>query len=178
MNFLVLSRYLAPTMPDRIHLTTSFLLLALLITISPSAAASATLNLLPTLNASHEYNCNNLPSWANGRPYSPTYKPQDCTQAMRTFDQDAARNPGKTQWLSLQFPQAVPGYGAPVWTPRRYTSGEILNPSDDLLASIVGCKVCKFDKEGVQGRACSRSRAWWMWATYPPSLTSRAEAAQ
>ncbi|KAF6223300.1 hypothetical protein HO133_000142 [Letharia lupina] len=82
-----------------------------------TAAAAASLNLLPapsTLNASHnhphEYQCTSLPSWTGGRPGSPTYKIDDCDRAIRAFEQDVARNPGRAQWLSLGFPHTVPGY--------------------------------------------------------------------
>lgn len=96
-------------------------------------ARAVSLNLLSTpstLNASHypphSYHCNSLPSWTGGSPGSPTYKSEDCNQAIRMFEQDVVRHPGTAQWLSLGFPHTVPGYGAPVWTPKRYTSGELL----------------------------------------------------
>ena len=97
-----------------------------------AAAAAASLNLLlapAVVNTStHEYHCNNLPSWAGGRRGSPAYEPEDCNRAIRMFEQDVARNPGKAQWLSVGFPHAMPGYGTPVWTPQRYTSGECSDP--------------------------------------------------
>ena len=107
-----------------------FLLLSLLAIVLHSTLA-ASLNLLPALprlNASntrpHHYHCNILPSWTGGRPRSATSRFGDCDQAIRMFESEVARNPGPAQWLSLGFPYAVPGYGAPVWTPKRYTSGE------------------------------------------------------
>lgn len=108
------------------------LLLLTLLAISSDSAAAASLNLLPApsaLNASqnqhHEYYCNSLPSWTGGRPGFPTYQIDDCDQAIGMFEQDVARNPGGAQWLSLGFPHAVPGYGTPVWTPKRYTFGKL-----------------------------------------------------
>ena len=107
-------------------------LLYIFLTLCLESALAASLNLLPapsTLNASqnhaHEYHCNSLPSWTDGGPGSPAYKIQDCDRAVRMFEQDVARSPGKAQWLSLGFPHPVPGYGTPVWTPKRYTSGEL-----------------------------------------------------
>ena len=107
------------------------LLLMLLVTKRDPAAAAAPLDLLPApsaLNASHEqsheYHCNDLPSWTGGGPGSPVYQRGDCDQAVRMFEIDVANNPGRAQWLSLGFPHTVPGYGAPVWTPKRYTSGK------------------------------------------------------
>ena len=111
-------------------------LLLLLLAISSGSAAAASLNLLPALNASHnqphEYYCNSLPSWTGGRPGFPTYQIDDCDQAIAMFEQDVARNPGRAQWLSLGFPHAVPGYGTPVWTPKRYTFGKLTDLSDGV----------------------------------------------
>ena len=107
------------------------LLLMLLFTKRDSAAAAAPLDLLPApsaLNASHEQShechCNDLPSWTGRGPGSPVYQRGDCDQAIRMFEKDVANNPGRAQWLSLGFPHTVPGYGEPVWTPKRYTSGK------------------------------------------------------
>ena len=116
------------------HLQRSLrLLLFTFLTLCQDGTLAASLNLLPapsTLNASqnhpHDYYCNSLPSWTGGGPGSPAYKIQDCNQAIRMFEQDVARSPGKAQWLSLGFPHPVPGYGTPVWTPTRYSSGELL----------------------------------------------------
>ena len=72
----------------------------------------------------HGYHCNNLPSWTGASTGSPTYTFQDCTQAIRLFERDVRRNPGEAQWLSLKFRRPLPDYGTPVWTPKRYTSGE------------------------------------------------------
>ena len=110
------------------------LLLFTFLTLCLDGTLAASINLLPapsSLNASHnhphDYHCNSLPSWTGGGgPGSPAYEIQDCNQAIRMFEQDVARSPGKAQWLSLGFPHPVPGYGTPVWTPKRYISGELL----------------------------------------------------
>lgn len=109
------------------------LLLFTFLSLCLDSTRAASLNLVPaspSLNASqnhpHAYHCNSLPSWTGGGPSSPTYKIQDCNQAIRMFEQDVTRHPGQAQWLSLGFPQPVSGYGNPVWTPTRYTSGELL----------------------------------------------------
>lgn len=109
------------------------LLLFIFLTLCLHGTLAASLNLVPapsTLNASHnhphDYHCNSLPSWTGGGPGSSAYKIQDCNQAIRMFEQVVARSPGKAQWLSLGFPHPVPGYGTPVWTPKRYVSGKLL----------------------------------------------------
>lgn len=115
-------------MAPYLHSTCHRFLLLMLLTVSLDAAVAASVNLLPLLNATHngphEHHCNNLPSWTGGSPGSPAYESEDCDRAIRRFGRDVARNPGRAQWLSLGFPHAVPGYGAPVWTPKRYSSGK------------------------------------------------------
>ena len=123
------------------------LAIILLLHTTTAAAAAASLNPNPNLDlninlpptspaaalntSSHEYHCNNLPTWAGGRPNSPAYyEPGDCKRAIRMFEQDVVRKPGKAQWLSVGFPHAMPGYGPAVWTPRRYIYGEC---SDSLV---------------------------------------------
>lgn len=124
-----------------------------------TAAAAASLNLLPapsTLNASHnhphEYQCTSLPSWTGGSPGSPTYKIDDCDGAIRAFEQDVVRNPGRAQWLSLGFPHTVPGYGTPVWTPKRYTSGEWVVRCS--ISQSWGGDASGLTLRGIQVRAC------------------------
>ena len=77
----------------------------------------------------HRYHCNSLPSWTGASAGSSTYTSQDCAQAIRLFETDVARNPRQAQWLSLKFRRPLPGYGPPVWTPKRYTSGEYTDSS-------------------------------------------------
>lgn len=136
------------------------LLLFTLLTLCLDSTLAASLNLFlapSTLNASqnhlHEYHCNSLSSWAGGGPSSPAYKTQDCTRAIRMFEQDVAQSPGKAQWLSLGFPHPVPGYGTPVWTPKRYTSGELLMGH----STTSSCQYFAIDTCGIQVHACSRS---------------------
>ena len=112
------------------------LLLLLLLTMILEPAAAASLNLLPgppTQSAPHGYQCNNLPSWTGRRPGAPNYRVEDCNRAIGMFKKDVAQNPGKAQWLSLGFPHMLPGYGLPVWTPKRYTFGESRIPLCPLI---------------------------------------------
>ena len=116
--------------PPRYRSPYSLLLLQLLSVVLNSAAAT-TLNILPApsaLNASNDqgrtYYCNSLSSWTGGHVEVPTYMIEDCNEAIRMFEQDVARHPGDAQWLSLGFRHRLPGYGTPVWTPKRYTSGK------------------------------------------------------
>ena len=127
----------------------ALLLFALLSTVLDAGAAGP-LQLLtaPTaLNGSndqiHGYHCNNLPSWTGASAGSPTYTAQDCTQAIRLFETDVARNPGQAQWLSLTFLRPLPGYGTPVWTPKRYTSGEFTDSSSVAYLKNTRFSVCK-----------------------------------
>ena len=126
------------------------LLLFAFLSTALGAGAAGPLQILtvPTaLNASgdqnHVLHCNNLPSWAGGSAGHKTYTSQDCTQAIRLFETDVARNPGEAQWLSLKFQQPLPGYGAPVWTPKRYTSGEFINSSSIAHLKVTRFSVCK-----------------------------------
>ena len=112
------------------------LLLFALLSMVLDAGAAGPLQLLTTLTAlngsndqTQGYHCNNLPSWTGASAGSPTFFSQDCAQAIRLFERDVARNPGRAQWLSLKFQRPLPGYGPPVWTPKRYTSGEFTNSS-------------------------------------------------
>lgn len=125
------------------------LLLFTFLALCLNLARAVSLDLLSkpsTLNASyyppHKYHCNSLPSWTGGHAGSPTYRSEDCNQAIRGFERDVVGNPGTAQWLSLGFPHTVPGYGSPVWTPKRYTSGELLPllyTSRFGLASVLTC---------------------------------------
>lgn len=126
------------------------LLLFALLSAVFNASAAGPLQLLnaPTaLNGSnaqtHRYHCNNLPSWTGASAGSPTYTSQDCTQAIRLFETDVARNPGQAQWLSLKFRRPLPGYGNPVWTPKRYTSGEFTDSSSIAYLKDTHFSVCK-----------------------------------
>ena len=129
------------------------LLFLLLLSMILGSAAAASLNVLPgppvtappALSAPHGYQCNNLPSWTGGHPGSPTYRRQDCNRAIGMFKEDVASNPGKAQWLSLGFPHMVPGYGLPVWTPKRYTFGESRIPSCRFRSCFSGR--CDVDRE-------------------------------
>ena len=91
----------------------------------------------------HGYHCNNLPSWTGTSADVPTYTSQDCIQAIHLFETDVARNPGQAQWLSRKFRRPLPGYGAPVWTPKRYTSGEFSNSSSIACLKNPRASVCK-----------------------------------
>ena len=117
------------------------------------ASAAGPLRLLTAqtaLNGSNDqpysYHCNNLPSWtgaATSPAGSPTYTAQDCIQAIHMFETDVGRNPGQAQWLSLKFRRPLPGYGAPVWTPKRYISGESTDSLSIANLKNTRSSVCK-----------------------------------
>ena len=126
------------------------LLLFALLSMVLDAGAAGPLQILTTptaLNGSNDqtqgYHCNNLPSWTGASAGSPSFTSQDCTQAIRLFERDVARNPGQAQWLSLKFRRPLPGYGPPVWTPKRYTSGEFTNSSPIVYLQNSRFSVCK-----------------------------------
>ena len=120
----------------RWRLRHGLLLFALLSAVlEASAVGPLRLLMAPTaLNGSNDqtysYHCNKLPSWTGATTSpagDPTYSAQDCIQAIRLFETDVGRNPGQAQWLSLKFRRPLPGYGTPVWTPKRYTFGEFID---------------------------------------------------
>ena len=105
------------------------MILYVLLTLLRIATASPLLPLLPTSPLFPSFNttlspwhCNRAPTWTKPQGGG-GFQVMDCLRAVNAFQKDMLKaHDANYQWLAVGG-SALPGWGTPVFMPRRYVSG-------------------------------------------------------